>query len=180
MNNPDTSVKQLLAAAVPVGDNVVVKGWLRTRRDSKAGISFLNIYDGSCFDGIQAVVASDLGNYQEDVLKLTAGCSLEVSGKLVESQGGGQACEIQADTVTVVGWVDDPETYPVAKKRHTFEYLRSVAHLRPRTNAFGAISRVRTTLANAVHNYFYQREFHWVNTPVITASDCGGQANCSA
>lgn len=168
------SVKQMLTTPEHLGQVVTVCGWLRSRRDSKAGISFLNIYDGSCFDGIQAVVASDLDNYQEDVLKLTAGCSLEVSGKLVESQGGGQSCEIQADSVTVVGWVDDPETYPVAKKRHTFEFLRSVAHLRPRTNAFGAISRVRTTLANAVHNYFYQREFHWVNTPVITASDCEG------
>lgn len=168
------SVKKLLNTAEQIGQVVTVRGWLRSRRDSKAGISFLNIYDGSCFDGIQAVVASDIDNYQEDVLKLTAGCSLEVTGKLVESQGGGQACEIQASAVVVAGWVDDPETYPVAKKRHTFEYLRSVAHLRPRTNAFGAISRVRTTLANAVHNYFYEREFHWVNTPIITASDCEG------
>lgn len=168
------SVKQMLTTEGSLGQSVTVRGWLRSRRDSKAGISFLNIYDGSCFDGIQAVVSSDLANYQDDVLKLTAGCSVSVSGKLVESQGGGQRCEIQADSVLVVGWVEDPETYPVAKKRHTFEYLRSVAHLRPRTNAFGAISRVRTTLANAVHNYFYEREFHWVNTPIITASDCEG------
>lgn len=168
------SVKHLLTTEESLNQQVTVRGWLRSRRDSKAGISFLNIYDGSCFDGIQAVVASDLSNYQDEVLKLTAGCSVEVTGKLVESQGGGQRCEIQADGVSVVGWVDDPETYPVAKKRHTFEYLRSVAHLRPRTNAFGAISRVRTTLANAVHNYFYEREFHWVNTPIITASDCEG------
>lgn len=168
------SVKTILASAELIGQHITVRGWLRSRRDSKAGISFLNVYDGSCFDGIQAVVASDISNYQDEVLKLTAGCAVEVSGVLVESQGGGQSCEIQADNVTVVGWVDDPETYPVAKKRHTFEYLRSVAHLRPRTNAFGAISRVRTTLANAVHNYFYEREFHWVNTPIITASDCEG------
>ncbi len=168
------SVKKLLASEGSFGQIVTVRGWVRSRRDSKAGISFLNVYDGSCFDGIQAVVASDIGNYQDEVLKLTAGCAVVVTGKLVESQGGGQSCEIQADEVAVVGWVDDPETYPVAKKRHTFEYLRSVAHLRPRTNAFGAISRVRTTLANAVHNYFYDREFHWVNTPIITASDCEG------
>jgi len=168
------SVKKLLGTDAPLDSAVTIRGWLRSRRDSKAGISFLNIYDGSCFDGIQAVVAQEIANYQDDVLKLTAGCAVEVTGKLVESQGGGQSHEVQAETVTVVGWVDEPETYPVAKKRHTFEYLRSVSHLRPRTNAFGAISRVRTALANAVHNYFFEREFHWVNTPIITASDCEG------
>lgn len=174
MSNESYSVKQLLAAQVAIGNQVVVKGWVRTRRDSKAGISFVNIYDGSCFDGIQAVVADTVACYESVVLKLTAGCSVEVTGELVQSQGKGQAFEIQATDVVVHGWVDDPETYPVAKKRHTFEYLRSVAHLRPRTNAFGAISRVRTTLANAVHNYFYEREFQWVNTPIITGSDCEG------
>jgi asparaginyl-tRNA synthetase len=174
MNERDISVKQLLAAARPVGEKVVVKGWVRTRRDSKAGISFINVYDGSCFDGIQAVVADTLECYESVVLKLTAGCAVEVTGELVESQGSGQAFEIQANNVVVHGWVDDPETYPIAKKRHTFEYLRSVAHLRPRTNAFGAISRVRTTLANAIHDYFYENEFHWVNTPIITGSDCEG------
>ena len=91
------------------------------------------------------------------------------SGELVESQGKGQSVEIQADTLEVVGWVDDPDTYPIAKKRHTFEYLRSVAHLRPRTNAFGAMTRLRNTLANAIHNYFYQNDFQWVNTPIITS-----------
>lgn len=174
MSNESTSVKQLLAAKVPVGEQVVVKGWVRTRRDSKAGISFVNVYDGSCFDGIQAVVAESLPCYESVVLKLTAGCAVEVTGELVQSQGKGQAFEIQAADVVVHGWVEDPESYPIAKKRHTFEYLRSVAHLRPRTNAFGAISRVRTTLANSIHNYFYEREFHWVNTPIITGSDCEG------
>ncbi len=173
MNN-NYSVKQVLASAAAVGDSILVKGWVRTRRDSKAGISFVNVYDGSCFDGIQAVVPNTLENYESEVLKVTAGCSVEITGDLVKSEGAGQAFEIQATGVVVVGWVDDPETYPVAKKRHTFEYLRSIAHLRPRTNAFGAISRVRTTLANAVHNYFYEREFHWVNTPIITGSDCEG------
>ncbi len=172
--NKTYSVKQVLAGSAGVGDVITVKGWVRTRRDSKAGISFVNVYDGSCFDGIQAVVANTLDNYESTVLKLTAGCSVEITGGLAQSEGSGQAFEIQATEVTVVGWVDEPETYPVAKKRHTFEYLRTIAHLRPRTNAFGAISRVRTTLANAVHNYFYEREFHWVNTPIITGSDCEG------
>ncbi len=157
-----------------MGSMVQVSGWVRSKRDSKAGISFLSLYDGSCFDSVQAVVPQELDNYQNEVLNLTTGCSVTVEGVLVESGGKGQAVEIQACVVTVVGWVDDPESYPVAKKRHTFEFLREVAHLRPRTNAFGAISRVRTTLANAIHNYFHKQAFHWVNTPIITASDCEG------
>jgi len=167
-------VKQLLSGETPVGTTVQAAGWVRSKRDSKAGISFLSIYDGSCFDSVQAVVPETLANYQNEVLNLTTGCSVLVTGVLVESGGKGQAYEIQAEAVNIVGWVDDPESYPVAKKRHTFEFLREVAHLRPRTNAFGAISRVRTTLANAIHNYFYEQGFHWVNTPVVTASDCEG------
>lgn len=167
-------IKQLLAGEEPIGAQVTLNGWVRTRRDSKAGISFLSLYDGTCFDGIQAVVANTLENYTTEVLNLTAGCAVNVEGVLVASEGKGQDVEIQAENVTVVGWVEDPETYPIAKKRHTFEYLREVAHLRPRTNAFGAISRIRTTLANAVHRYFCERDFHWVNTPLITASDAEG------
>ena len=168
------SVKEVLNGAATVGDSVTVQGWVRTRRDSKAGISFLNVYDGSCFDGVQAVVPEDLNNYQDTVLKLSAGCCVEVSGEVAKSEGGGQQFEMQATDVKVHGWVDDPETYPIAKKRHTFEHLRTVAHLRPRTNAFGAITRVRTTLANAVHNYYYERGYQWINTPIVTASDCEG------
>jgi asparaginyl-tRNA synthetase len=120
------------------------------------------------------VAATELPNYQQDILTLSTGCSVTVSGVLTPSEGKGQAVEIQASSVTVHGWVDDPETYPIAKKRHTFEYLRTVAHLRPRTNTFGAITRVRTVLANAIHNYFFDQGFHWINTPLITASDCEG------
>jgi len=168
-----SSVKELLSQQ-PTGDTVVVQGWLRSRRDSKAGISFLAVNDGSCFDSIQAVVPAALANYESEVLHAGAGCSVRISGELVASEGKGQAVEIAADSVEVLGFVDDPETYPIAKKRHSFEYLRTVAHLRPRTNAFGAITRVRSTLANAIHNYFFERDFQWVNTPVITASDCEG------
>ena len=167
-------IKTLFQDASLIGSDVTVRGWVRSRRDSKAGISFLAVYDGSCFDPIQAVAPQELENYQEQVLHLTAGCAVEVGGRLVASEGKGQSVEIQATQVVVHGWVDDPETYPVAKKRHTFEYLRSVAHLRPRTNAFGAISRVRSSLAHAIHSYFHEQGFHWVNTPVITASDCEG------
>jgi asparaginyl-tRNA synthetase len=174
MTMDNRNIKSLLAGNTAIGSDVTVRGWVRSRRDSKAGISFVNVYDGSCFDAIQAVVPSSLPNYTGEVLKITTGCAVEISGVLSESAGTGQALEIQATALSVVGWVDDPDTYPVAKKRHTFEYLRQVAHLRPRTNAFGAISRVRTTLANAIHRYFHERGYHWVNTPIITASDCEG------
>lgn len=169
-----STVSDALKGRFVSGDAVQVRGWLRSKRDSKAGISFLAIHDGSCFDAIQAVVPNTLDNYQSELLKLSTGCAVIVSGELVESQGKGQSLEIQATAVEVVGWVDNAESYPIAKKRHSFEYLRTQAHLRPRTNTFGAITRLRTTLANAIHNYFYRDGFHWINTPIITASDCEG------
>ena len=169
-----TSVAQLLGGELPIDAEVNIQGWVRSKRDSKAGISFIAVHDGSCFNAIQAVVPNTLANYDSEVLEITTGCAVSISGKLLESEGRGQSVEIQAADVVVVGWVDNPETYPVAKKRHTFEYLRTQAHLRPRTNTFGAITRVRTTLANAIHNYFYDNGFHWINTPIITASDCEG------
>lgn len=167
------SIASLFQSA-DVGTEVSINGWVRSRRDSKAGLSFIAVYDGSCFDAMQVVVEASLANYETDVLNLSAGCAVEVTGKLVESEGKGQSVEILASSLSVLGDVDDPETYPIAKKRHTFEYLRTVAHLRPRTNAFGAISRVRSTLSSAIHRYFHEREFHWVNTPIITTSDCEG------
>ena len=167
-------VTDLLRREPEGAGEVAVRGWLRSKRDSKAGISFLAIHDGSSFDAIQAVVPADLDNYDDEVRHLTTGCAVEVSGVLVPSQGKGQSVEIQATAVRVVGWVDDPESYPIAKKRHTFEYLRTQAHLRPRTNTFGAITRVRHVLANAIHNYFHDQGFYWVNTPIITGSDCEG------
>ncbi len=168
------SIAELFNGAAKVGSDIVIKGWVRTRRTSKAGISFVAIHDGSCFDAMQVVVPDTLPNYQNDVLNIGTGCAVIATGTLVESEGQGQSVEIQATAIEVVGWVEEPETYPMAKKRHTFEYLRTQAHLRPRTNAIGAITRVRNTLANAIHNYFYQNGFHWVNTPIITASDAEG------
>lgn len=168
------SISDIFQGKLQFGEQVTVRGWVRSRRDSKAGLSFLHVHDGTCFDPIQAVVPKELDNYESEVLHLTVGCSVIVTGKLVQSQGKGQAQEIQAESVEVVGWVEDPETYPIQPKKHTFEYLRTVAHLRPRTNAFGAITRVRTTLMHAIHSYFYQRQFQWINTPIITASDCEG------
>jgi asparaginyl-tRNA synthetase len=170
----NVAIKNALDGEITTDSTVTVKGWIRSKRDSKAGISFLAINDGSSFDSIQAVVPNTLENYDSEVLKITTGAGVVVTGTLVESEGKGQSVEIQATEVSVLGWVDDPETYPIAKKRHTFEYLRQVAHLRPRTNTFGSITRVRTTLANAIHNYFFDKGFHWINTPIITASDCEG------
>lgn len=156
-----------------VGDEVTVRGWVRTRRDSKAGISFVAVHDGSCFNPIQAVVPNTLNNYSE-VLKLTTGCSVIVTGTLVESQGKGQNYEIQVTEIKIVGLVEDPDTYPMSAKRHTIEYLRDHAHLRPRTNIIGAVMRVRNTLAQAIHRFFQSEGFMWVSTPLITASDCEG------
>jgi len=170
----DQKISSLLTGQVPVGDQVTVKGWVRTRRDSKAGLSFLQIHDGTCFDPIQVVAQSDLPNYAGEIQKLSAGCSVICTGKLAASQGKGQSVEIQASQITVVGWVTDPESYPVQPKRHSFEFLREVAHLRPRTNTFGAVARVRNCLAQATHRFFHENSFYWIHTPIITTSDAEG------
>ncbi|MBP6216725.1 MAG: asparagine--tRNA ligase, partial [Luteimonas sp.] len=132
-----TSVEHALAGRIPAGGEVTVRGWVRTRRDSKAGLSFVNVSDGSCFAPIQVVATDALGNYESEVKRLTAGCAVVATGTLVPSQGQGQAFELQASAIEVVGWVDDPETYPIQPKPHSLEFLREVAHLRPRTNLFG-------------------------------------------
>lgn len=168
------SITHLLQNQVKTGEAVKIQGWIRTRRDSKAGFSFLAVYDGSCFNPIQVLAENTLSNYQTEILKLTAGASVEVEGILVESPGQGQQLEIKATQVTVVGLVEDPETYPMAAKRHSVEYLRDVAHLRARTNLVGAITRTRHTLAQAIHRFFDEQGFFWVSTPIITASDTEG------
>ena len=170
-----TAIAALLKATPDeINTNCVVSGWVRTKRDSKAGFSFLAINDGSSFDSIQVVADQSLPNYQSEVLDLSTGCAVTVNGRLVASQGKGQSVEIQASDIEVLGTIEDPETYPIAKKRHSFEYLRTVAHLRPRTNTFGAVTRMRTTLAQTIHNYFFSHDFQWINTPLITGSDCEG------
>ena len=168
------SVQQILGGRAPADQAVTVKGWVRTRRDSKAGLSFVNLSDGSCFDAIQVVAPNTLPNYDSEVLKLTAGCGVIATGTLVPSQGKGQGFEMQATTVEVTGFVDDPETYPIQPKPHTMEFLREVAHLRPRTNIFGAVTRVRHTLAQAIHRFFHEQGYYWVNTPIISTSDAEG------
>lgn len=168
------SIKDVLNHQCTVGDTITVGGWIRTRRDSKAGFSFLAVNDGSCFNNLQVVVSSDLSNYESEVLKLTTSCSVMVEGQLVESQGQGQDVELKATKVQVLGFVEDPDTYPMSAKRHSVEYLREYAHLRPRTNLIGAVMRIRNSLAYALHSFFQERGFMWVSTPIITASDCEG------
>ncbi|HEV2293116.1 MAG TPA: asparagine--tRNA ligase [Tepidisphaeraceae bacterium] len=170
----DVAIIDLLRSKVPVGETVTIKGWVRTRRDSKGGFSFLNINDGSCFDGIQVVAPNTLPNYASEVMHLTAGCSVIATGAVVQSQGKGQSVEIHGTEIQVVGWVENPDTYPVSPKQHTFEYLREVAHLRPRTNTFGAVARVRHTLSMAIHRFFHENGFFWIHTPIITANDAEG------
>ncbi len=170
----EVSVRDLLAGTTPVGSEVTLKGWVRTRRDSKQGFSFINLHDGSCFDAIQVVADKSLPSYEQEILHLTTGCAIVATGQLVESKGRGQSVEVQAKSIQVIGWVDDPDTYPVSAKRHTFEHLREVAHLRPRTNTIGAIARLRHCLAQAIHGYMNDNGFVWIHTPIITASDCEG------
>lgn len=168
------SVKECLSGKINPGQIVTVQGWVKTRRDSKAGISFISINDGSCQASIQLVAANTLKNYTNDVLQLTAGCSIVASGELIASHGSGQSYEIQVQMLEVVGWVENPDTYPISAKRHTLEYLREVAHLRPRTNTFGAVARVRDCVSQAIHKFFHENGFIWIHTPIITSNSCEG------
>ncbi len=154
------------------GIQVVIKGWVRTRRDT-GSFSFLEINDGSCLANLQIIADKNLPNYKDEISKLSAGCSVIVKGCLQESPAKGQQLELQVDLLEVVGWAD-PETYPLQKKRHSLEFLRSISHLRPRTNALGAVTRVRSRLSYAVHSFFQERDFSQIHTPIITTSDCEG------
>jgi asparaginyl-tRNA synthetase len=165
-------IKDLLASE-EYDIHVTVKGWIKTRRGSKK-FSFLEINDGSCLDNIQVVADGGLPRYEE-IEKLSVGCCVRVEGKLVKSPAKGQNVEVQASEVFVYGW-SDPEQYPLQKKATSVEFLRQVAHLRPRTNTFGAVFRIRNALAFAIHKFFQERGFIYVHTPIITASDCEGGA----
>src|SRR3984957_16202804 len=174
MNNKTFNVRGILAGQAPKDAAITIKGWVRTRRDSKAGISFVHLSDGSSFHPVQVVVPNTLPNYEGEVLRLTAGCAVEATGTIVPSPAKGQHFEMQASAIRVIGWVDDPDTYPIQPKPHTMEFLREVAHLRPRTNVSGAATRVRPPLAQAIHRFFDENGFFWVNTPIITTSDAEG------
>ena len=167
-----TLIKDALTDVV-VGGEVTVAGWVRTVRTSKGGFSFIALNDGSCLACIQVVADKDLPNYQSEVVHLTAGSSIVVRGELVESPAKGQRVEIHASEVRVAGKAD-AERYPIQPKRHTFEFLRGEAHLRPRTNTFGAVARVRSAMSAIIHEFFQSRGFVYIHTPIITASDCEG------
>lgn len=156
-----------------IGKMAVVQGWVRTRRDSKGGFSFLEINDGSCQANLQVVAEETLANYESEVKKLGAGCSVTIEGEIKPSGGKGQATELLAKSIEVHGWAD-PESYPLQKKQHTLEKLREWAHLRPRTNTFGAITRLRNCVSYSVHQFFQEEGFLYIHTPIITASDCEG------
>jgi len=174
MSAKQYSVSDLLSGKVGVDSQVIVKGWVRTRRDSKAGLSFIAVSDGSCFNPIQVIAQSALNNYNEEILHLTSGCSVSVTGKLVASPGKGQSYEVQAEEITVLGFVQDPDTYPMSPKHHTLEYLREHLHLRSRTNVIGAVTRVQDCVAKAIHRFFHEEGFYWIHTPIITTNDCEG------
>ncbi|MBX3381774.1 MAG: hypothetical protein KF805_16900, partial [Phycisphaeraceae bacterium] len=173
------SVKQ--AAKAAPGTIVTLKGWVRTRRDSKAdgGLSFIAVHDGSCFDTIQVVAKGDIANYA-DVAKLTTHCAIEATGKIVQNPKGGNEVLVdgagagEGAGINIIGLVDDPDKYPIQPKPHSFEFLRELAHLRVRTNTFGAVARVRHTLSMAMHRFFDERGFFYVHTPIVTGSDCEG------
>jgi asparaginyl-tRNA synthetase len=148
-------------------------GWVRTRRDSKGGFSFIELNDGSCLRGLQVIADRTLANYEEDVLRLQTGCAVRAEGTLAPSPGKGQSVELKAEQIKVLGWAD-PEDYPLQKKRHSFEFLRTIAHLRPRTNTFGAVARIRNELSRAIHTFFQERGFIYLHTPIISGSDCEG------
>ena len=159
--------------AEAIGQQVRLNGWIRTRRDSKGGFSFLELNDGSCQGNIQVVADGKLANYESEIKRLIAGCSVSVEGEVKASQGKGQATELAATQIIVHG-LADAETYPLQKKGHSFEFLRTIAHLRPRTNSFGAIARVRNRVSYSIHQFFQDRGFIYLHTPIITASDCEG------
>ncbi len=167
-----SKIKELLASQAHPRE-VLVQGWVRTRRDSKGGFSFIEINDGSCLKGIQAVVDHSIASFKKCEAEITTGSCVAINGQLVVSEGKGQSVEIKVSAIKVYGTAD-PDKYPLQKKRHSFEFLREIAHLRPRTNTIGAVMRVRARLAFAIHRFFNDRDFIYLNTPIITASDCEG------
>ena len=164
-----TKIDSLLASTAPV-ESVLIKGWVRTRRDSKT-FSFLEVNDGSCLKNLQIVADESLPNYSE-VKTISTGSAVAITGTLIESQGKGQNWELKADRVDIISLA--PDSYPLQKKRHTDEFLRSIAHLRPRTNKYGAAFRIRSKLSYAIHRFFQDRGFFYIHTPILTASDCEG------
>ena len=174
MNTPITKIRvaRVLKEGA-AGTEVEIRGWVRTRRDSKQGFSFIELNDGSCLANLQIVVDANVPGYHETIKDVTTGAGIAVIGEIKDSPGSRQRVEVHARSLRVVGTAD-AQTYPLQKKQHSFEFLREIAHLRPRTNTFGAIGRVRNALSAAIHEFFQSRGFVYIHTPIITASDCEG------
>ncbi len=164
-------IKHILAAGQP-GETLTIQGWVRTKRASKK-FTFIEVNDGSSMDGLQVIASADLPDYTDQMERIGTGASVEIRGTLADSPGKGQRVELQAESIEVFG-ESDGETYPLQKKRHSFEFLRTIGHLRSRTNTLGAVFRVRNACATAIHSFFQQRDFLWMHTPILTASDCEG------
>lgn len=168
------SVIDILKGKILINTKITVNGWLRTKRNSKCGISFLSIYDGSCFNTLQVIVKNNLLNYKSNVLKLTTGCSLSITGKLVKSLGKDQLFEIQTENINIIGWINNPNTYPISAKHHSLEHIREFAHLRPRTKLIGSITRIRHTVSQTIHHFMDKNGFFWISTPIITSLNTEG------
>ncbi|QCI18896.1 asparagine--tRNA ligase [Buchnera aphidicola] len=168
------SISKIYQNDVMLNTTITVYGWIRSRRSSKSGFSFITVYDGSCFDSIQIIANNTLCNYDKEILHLTIGCSVSISGNLVLSLGEKQKYEIKATQVRVLGWVENPNTYPISAKKHSLEYLREVAHLRSRTNLIGVISRIRNYTFQLLHKFLYKKGYCWIPTPIITSLNTEG------
>jgi asparaginyl-tRNA synthetase len=164
-------IQTILRSGEP-NQTITIRGWVRTKRESK-GFTFVDVNDGSSMAGLQVVLSTSMAGYEDVVKELTTGSSVEISGKLVESPGKGQRVELQGEAITIFGTAD-ADAYPLQKKRHSFEFLRTLGHLRSRTNTLGAVFRVRNACSQAIHQFFQERGFLWMHTPIITASDCEG------
>ncbi|QJC29756.1 asparagine--tRNA ligase [Enterobacteriaceae endosymbiont of Plateumaris pusilla] len=169
-----SSISQLIKDKVKINSEITIGGWVRTKRNSKTGITFIVLYDGSCIDDIQIIANSSLNNYKEEILLITSGCSLMIIGKLVKSPKKLQNYEIQASKIKILGWVKNPEKYPISPKKHSLEYLRTVSHLRSRTKLISSITRIKHNTALYIHNFFHKKNFFWINTPLITTLDTEG------
>ncbi|CAL4323202.1 Asparagine--tRNA ligase [Buchnera aphidicola (Neophyllaphis podocarpi)] len=168
------TIKDIYQGNFNLNSDIIINGWVRTKRDSKIGISFINLYDGSCLNTIQIISKNTLNNYYSEIINITTGCSLTVKGKIINSLGNLQKYEILSKEIKIAGSVFNPNTYPISSKKHTLEYLREVAHLRPRTNIIGSISRVRNTLNYYLHKFLHRKGFFWVPTPIITSINTEG------
>ncbi|QJC28868.1 asparagine--tRNA ligase [Enterobacteriaceae endosymbiont of Plateumaris consimilis] len=169
-----SSISQLIKDKIKINSEITISGWVRTKRISKSGITFIILYDGSNINDIQVIAYSSLNNYKKEILLITSGCSLTITGKLIKSPKKLQKYEICATQIKVLGWVKNPETYPITPKKHSLEYLRKVSHLRSRTKLISSITRIKHNIFLYIHNFFHKNNFFWINTPLITTLDTEG------